>query len=646
MRMIACFAIVLLLLAGVAGADLGAITWSGGSLRVMDGHPTVSLFAEQLILEPQDQTTFITALMSFRNTGEACEVEMGFPTISYGGPGYHFVRNFVVDVDGQILPTEKHEAPLTVGGREVPAKWELLSVPFAAGQERLMRVRYDEFRLYGGATPVRVPYVLATGGSWLGPIEDLQLEVRLGDRLNFHDLRLRGDEAELPWAWDDATLTWRVSDFDGQPEVLWFEAGLGPKSVTRSDGIRASGDKGKVRWRRGLMFVEVDFLCDVLHATKQSARGTMARLTKQGQKVRAEGWLLPVGEAPKVPPLYVDPRPALATFGGSIEVTTDENGDAVVAVLTTSTSGAAAQATALFAGQTLEYRLRCLEALHLKWPELLKPVCEELLERPGDKVAVKAWSVAYLAQGAQPAEARALYEQVSRRGGAWQELIEAALQTRSDEVLHGATLVLREGDREAARDLMIARISECDDWRQAKPRGRNCGLALKLMEAPGAEAALTDTTRALGVQQHSEDALIALGYLGDDAAIPFLTEIALAADTGRSRDMNCAAAEGLAYLGTRAGLAACADVSRRSADEEVRSRALRGMEMAMGTKYYRAHYLPEAAPEWARTLTSAEATETCVPLLEELAASEDQHLVARANGILRKVRTEVAVGTP
>jgi len=176
---------------------------------------------------------------------------------------------------------------------------------------------------------------------------------------------------------------------------------------------------------------------------------------------------------------------------------------------------------------------------------------------------------------------------VSRRGGAWQELIEAALQTRSDEVLRGATLVLREGDREAARDELIARISECDDWRQAKPRGRNCGLALKLMEVPGAEAALTVTIRGYGNDQPAEDAMIALGYLGDDAAIPFL--------------------EGLAYLGTRAGLAACADVSRRSADEEVRSRALRGMEMATGTKYYRSSRRPEVAPEWARTLTCAEA---------------------------------------
>ena len=47
-RLCVCACLVVLTTAVVASADLGAVTWSGGTLRLLDDHPTISLTSEKL----------------------------------------------------------------------------------------------------------------------------------------------------------------------------------------------------------------------------------------------------------------------------------------------------------------------------------------------------------------------------------------------------------------------------------------------------------------------------------------------------------------------------------------------------------------------------------------------------------------------
>ncbi|HUS81098.1 MAG TPA: hypothetical protein VM283_07500, partial [Armatimonadota bacterium] len=387
-------------------------------------------------------------------------------------------------------------------------------------------------------------------------------------------------------------------------------------------------------WERGLMVVDVDLLCDLLQAKKIWAQREQALLEKEGVEVRLEGWSPRPGE--RDPSMFVDPRPALKAFGGAIEVTTDEHGDAIVKLIGAANTAQAAQTTALCADQLPEYRLRCLDAIQRNWPELLRPVCEELLNRPREKATIRAWSVAYLAQGADEQQARALYDHLVKTGGAWQELVEATLQTRSDDVLRGATLVLAAGNPLSTRNELITRISKCNPWWEGTARARNCGLVLRLIKAPGSVETLVGAIRGYGDHQPAEDAMIALGCLGDDAAIPFLTGIALA-DGTHTRDMNGAAAKGLACLGTPAGLAACADVARRASNGNVRLWAMQGIGVAMGLESPHSFYDPAAPPDWARTLTVAEATELCRPPLEQMAVDPNLDLAGRAKSILRSV---------
>ena len=122
--------VAVLLSAGLASGDLGAVTWAGGTLRLMDDHPTISLTSEKLVLEPQPTTTFITASMEFHNHGEACTAQMGFPVLEAArGPGYHYVESFTVEAGGEPLDTGRQDGQIELADGEHKCKWYLLSVP-------------------------------------------------------------------------------------------------------------------------------------------------------------------------------------------------------------------------------------------------------------------------------------------------------------------------------------------------------------------------------------------------------------------------------------------------------------------------------------------------------------------------------------
>jgi len=616
-RLCVCVCLVVLTTAVVASADLGAVTWSGGTLRLLDDHPTISLTSEKLLFEPQFDTTLVTASFEFENKGDACEAQMGFPALEYNrGPGSHYVRHFVVDADGEALDVAEQDGTIQLGERERECKWYLLTVPFEAGQTRRLRVRYDEFRMYSGGDIVRVPYVLATGATWNGAIRDLDIEVRLGERLNYHDIELLGDKQPLEVRWEADTLYCRLSEYDGEPEMLFLNAGVGPTSVTRDDGRRHDGG-WCVRWRRGILLVALDYLCDVLLAEATWSDAHSAKLGKEGNEVQLRGWTLPTGTH-RGATLFVQPGPALEAFGGAIEVTRDDAGDAQVAISACPDSAQSARDTALHYGQETEHRLRCLRALGERWPDELGPVCEEIAARSREQAPLLAWVFAYLTEVSPGSvDAKEIRTRLGAGGNWVDELTETALATRDDRIVRGGAMALAEAAPLQVRAALIHRISNCDNWQHGVHRGRNAGLVLRLLKTPEAASALTDAVRSHEWHQPSEDAMVALGFLGDESAIEFLHDTALEPE-GKSRDIICRAAQSLSYIGTPAALEACADVWLNSDDGEVRWRALLGIRIAVGAKTYRSSYMPALHPEWARPMSLEEGCRVSLPLLERL----------------------------
>jgi len=664
---LAAAGVLMLLAAAGTSGDPGQVTWSGGTVRlVRDEHPSIALVRERIIFEPGCGTTEVTVTLEFRNDGGACTARMGFPTLRAAGDlrGYNYVRNFVVDVDGTPLETVKQKGTVKLRGRDWPCEWFLFEVPFDAGRTRHMTVRYDEWMLYGGgeyARWVQVPYVLATGGTWHGPIGEVQVEVRLGERLNYHELTLKGDDKPLQLDERGDSLHWRCTDYTGTPEELRLHGTRGPAQLKLHPEEKADFPFDLVRFRRGLLLVEVEFLAKLLCLEKVSPWNGGVNVERNARKVELQGCRLWTTRSLQAEPkLFVDARPALEAFDCTMTMTRDEKGDAHVSF---TGAHAAVQQTALARRQKTEHRLKCLDTIQERWgegdralceeicrrtredpavvqrcldilsahdPALTGTLCEEVRGRDGEDPTVLLWAVGFAADEEVDDAVRGRILaglRAADAAGPTAALSETVLATEYDEVVRGGARVLRTLNVEVAREYLVTRISEVEPpwrWWHAVRRGRNAGLALKLIEAPGASERLIESVRRHGGSQESENALYALGCLGDDTAIPFLVQTFLREpEKGQSRGMNHAAAQALGFLGTPKALAACAELAARADGDHYRGVLLQAFDIVTGRRTYPGTlYTPAQPPTWARTMSVEEACRVAAPLLERLAACE------------------------
>jgi len=673
-------AAAVLSLCGRAGADPGSVIWSGGSVRLVAEHPSIALVSEKIVMDVDIGNTEVTVVLNFRNEGDECVAQMGFPTLVLRRDhSNHFVSDFAVEVDGQPLEVTKADGKLKLLDTEGDCTWHLFKVPFKTGESRQMRVRYDQRVPYANYDmEARVPYILSTGGTWRGPIGEVQLEVKLGDRLNYHKLALKGDGKPLTFKEQDDALTWSAKDYNGEPGLLEFEAARGPAVLQTDGGGGEARGIEAVRWRHGRLYVQADFLADLLCVPEAQ---TWA-FRKEGQTVELEGRPLDAFASYSVIPqfkFYVDPKPALEAFDAAMNVTRDKGGDACVEFKLYVQKGAdTARATAESSGQKPECRLRCLGVLDGRFPDRCAETCEticwrtaddpdvmqkalqllserkegscrrlcrEILARKDEHPAVMLWALGYLADE-KPDDA-AVERALARVPGAdvqerTKALAEMVLSSRYDPPVRGGATALARLDPPTARQHLVTGISKCPNWMDGIHRGRNAGLALRLMRMDGAREMLVEAIKGYKGQQAVEDALIAIGFLGDDTAIPYLVETAL----DPKPSFPCAAARALARMGTPRSLEACAQVMERSRDSEVIRRALTGFDIATAYQAYPGKAIcywfdPRPAPDWARTVSVEEGCRVAAPLLERLAAME--HLKdCRLDQRLAYVRTKPA----
>lgn len=648
---------VVLFLCGRAGADPGSVIWSGGSLRLVSEHPSVALTSECIVIEPGIGASKITVDLEFHNQGDAVTAQMGFPTLRALGQaiGYYYVKSFVVEVDGEPLPATERKGKINLRKRELSCTWYLFEVPFQAGQKRKMRVRYDQRASYTFYDRLlRVPYVLATGGTWRGSIGEVRLEVHLGERLNYHDLVLKADDEPLNVEETDDTLVWTARDYDGTPALLELCGKRGPAEVRLVPEGKRSWGFNAVRWRRGVLLTEVGFLSRMLCLERLRNWGPRAEFTKNRQKVWAPGYELDlIGEhgSGSSRGLFVDPTPVLKTLGGTVQVSPNDRGDAVV---TFTRRGLSTDQTALARTRESDVRIKCLDALAACWSYDLRKVFEEICRRTGEDPevllrcleilskrdpdlcvtlsrdicgrenehqTVLLWTVGFLADqsldDAAPGKVRPRLGLTGDDGGI-AVLCETVLKTRYDYVIRGGALVLATLDKARVRNELTRGITSRGITSFRREMGRNAGLALRVIKVPGTcreLMALCDRSEpwdAVGV-------LHALAFLGDDEAVPYLLRKALDVEAG-DRELDASAAAALSFMCTSKSLEACAHLVERATDGEVAARGLAGFDFAVGCAGIggQSVYGPGQAPGWGRRMTHAEACRIAVLLLERI----------------------------
>jgi hypothetical protein len=425
------------------------------------------------------------------------------------------------------------------------------------------------------------------------------------------------------------TLLWKAVKYTGDPDIFWFTGRRGPAYVAVDDERRVAGHD-RIRWHHGQLLVEAEFLADLLGAQVKPTLNIQyfATLEREGTKVPMEGTLLrTLGDgAADEPPyrLFLNPRPALAAFDSTVRVGTDRRGDAKVRFACFQSGPKTAMASALAVGQKLAYRLRCLNTIAQRWPEHAAPLCRTICTRSKEKPEVILWAVGHCAgqQVPQAAPEAVIPRLTETSEGRVETVAEIALSTNDDSILRGAALVLARLDAAAARDYLISHISKGANWQHGSRRGRNSGLALRIMRCSDACERLVSAVESYNGRQPAEDALYALGFLGDDKAIDFLVKTAL--DPKYKGDVAGVATRALGHLRTAAALNACADLIDRSGDPKIISRA-RGV-LVVATGYYRPpSRLVPPAPAWATALSDSDACRSALPHLERLAKAPKKH---------------------
>jgi hypothetical protein len=617
MRTAAYVCAVLLLLGPAAGADPNPVIYSGGSLKLLDDHPTVSLVSERLLIEPGLITSQVTVDLEFRNEGPAREVQMAFPIAEFREPGYRSIQGFLADLDGEPLAVSRGQRAVGFKLRDglLQCTWDTFAVSFEENQTRHLRVRYDEAsRVQAMLDRVRSGYVLATGANWKGPLRDFQLEVRLGDRLNFHEVSVTGDEQELPVALRGDSLFWQTSDYDGDPAILWFRATNGPASLTINDQEHENSPwtASPVMWRRGHLLIASDLLRDLTGLAALREGVNWAAMERGRQTAHPQGWQMPAGPDAGYK-LYLDPAQALEKFGGAIEVRRDQAGDAHVRIDAPLYTEDSARLAALDRSRPSALRQACLDRLSQGRKRDLTPVLDELKARTGEDPGVVLWVLgARMVARREARSGEEVLQQMQFAAGSSpeQQLAEVVLASDADEVVLGATRLLPLLDAEAARGALISGILP-----RARYRARNAGLALRSLGAGEAVAEINAAFEREEAPGGAPALLLALGFLGDDAAVDGLKQLAVTERSG-GRSLQREAALALSYLGTEAALAACVHLATGADDSLVRSWAQRGIAMAIGAEYTEHRDLPDPAPRWARAMSEANASQVVLPLLE------------------------------
>jgi hypothetical protein len=129
----------------------------------------------------------VECTFTFLNTGEAREVQMGFPGKLNEDMGSMFsddvslsLNNFRAFVNGVELPVKKEKGVQPKIDIPFYNEWYTFTVPFNAGETVTVVNTYTYQPTYNSIGDVSTGYVLQTGATWKGKIGKARVEFKLG----------------------------------------------------------------------------------------------------------------------------------------------------------------------------------------------------------------------------------------------------------------------------------------------------------------------------------------------------------------------------------------------------------------------------------------------------------------------------------
>ena len=182
-------------------ADDG-ILYTSGAPRLMHGESNIRMVREKVTAKVYRKYSDVHCRFVFKNEGPATDARIGFPDgrdigFEEGDKPYFSLEHFRSAVDGRAVALKMEVSGVQPGGGyvgdyEAPV-YHVKTVHFAKGQTRIIEDWYRSAHS-GGATNSmtqkgddnlyisQFEYVMASGGSWKGNIDEAVVEVRFMEK--------------------------------------------------------------------------------------------------------------------------------------------------------------------------------------------------------------------------------------------------------------------------------------------------------------------------------------------------------------------------------------------------------------------------------------------------------------------------------
>jgi hypothetical protein len=203
-------------------ADDGFLGAVGSSVVPLDSDQ-IAMVAERVEATLDGDEVRVTCVFTFTNSGPATQVLMGFPEKNpdqWMG-GRPELLDFTAEVDGTDLPVAfrlqatPEPRDSEHGGYDYRG-WHAFTVPFTAGETRVVRNTYR-----GGLGGVSdgsqfFEYVLASGASWRGTIGDAIVRIKWLDEGDVLPDSVYAEPAGM--VLEERSATWRFEDIEPSNE--------------------------------------------------------------------------------------------------------------------------------------------------------------------------------------------------------------------------------------------------------------------------------------------------------------------------------------------------------------------------------------------------------------------------------------------
>jgi hypothetical protein len=247
-------------LSGNALADSGWDSDINGPIGTEEEHPYISMVSEEVEIRLNPENADVLATFTFANFGSATEVAMYFPLAEGGGYEYGQTKqeedyeeplppsmdyyDFSVAVDNQTVPTElvSRTSYGEINSSDQSALTEYLSfarwsVPFQHNQTRQIVCSYTAPYETGkhGEGPNCFKYILYTGASWAGPIQEGHITVSRS---------LSSFNIPIIYATPGISLNW---DWDSDKDLIFPKPHSTVTAIPPAE-VTVLGDEEEITW--------------------------------------------------------------------------------------------------------------------------------------------------------------------------------------------------------------------------------------------------------------------------------------------------------------------------------------------------------------------------------------------------------------